>query len=485
MKKIFIFLLCLFSLSLPCFSQECESLFNTAMEYYSKGDFNSAKVYFNRVKEQCGEYRGVSNKIKECQDNINSDNNSSITVGNSIISFNPQGGIETIKINSGATQWSWGKHPDWVKLSKSKGQLVIECKGNSSGVERDAIILLNFGEGVDKTIKKIKVTQDKSFLSVSAKSINFPENGGMTYNVQVNSNDDWNVYAQSDSWFVVSKTDEGVAVSCLDNPMTSSRIGSFIIETMNGQSAEVQVVQSMLTPILEVETTNIKAECDDSYLKLKINTNISNWNAKIVEGGSWCEVEKKNDQELLLIMSANVSGVSRSVVVRITALDISKDITVTQRSLGYMSLYEDYFSERGGVWRIAPVSVYLYGGGRWGLRVSGYMVRWRVVEADLLNLNISFAKSFLLSWEPMVRGYLPLQRDGLAWTPYLGIGGCVPIINTPLNGNYYSDHSKLLFEIGTEFNLKLRNNQTVSSRVFFRLDGTLSLGASFDLHKWK
>ena len=85
----------------------------------------------------------------------------------------------------------------------------------------------------------------------------------------------------------------------------------------------------------------------------------------------------------------------------------------------------------------------------------------------------------------MVRGYLPLQRDGLAWTPYLGIGGCVPIINAPLNGNYSSDHSWFLFELGTEFNLKLRNNQTVSSRVFFRLDGTLSLGAAFDLHKWK
>ena len=107
------------------------------------------------------------------------------------------------------------------------------------------------------------------------------------------------------------------------------------------------------------------------------------------------------------------------------------------------------------------------------------------MEADLLNLNASFSKSFLLSWEPMIMGYLPLQRDGLGWTAYVGVGGCVPFVDNPLNGNYYTEHSKLLLESGAEFNLKLKNNQTASGRVFIRIDGTFSVGASFDLHKWR
>lgn len=456
------------------------------MEYYNKGDFKSAKVYFNRVKEKCGEYRGVSNKIKECEDNLKGGGKSGITVGRNNVSFDPQGGTETVRVNTENTAWYFGNSPEWLKLSKSKGRLVIECEGNETGEERSADITLYSVDGSNKASKKIHVTQSESVLSVSTTSLTFPERGGTTYMIQVNSNDIWHVASQSDNWFNVTKTDEGVSVSCDENPYVMERRGMFSVVTSNNESVAIAITQDPSRAFFEMTETSIKATSNAGYYKIRINTNIPDWNAK-VEGGSWCMAEKKNDQELLLTVNANDSGYSRNAIIVLSAMnsDLIKEIIVTQRSFGYGALYEDYFDNRGGTLKTTPVSASVYGGGSWGLRVSGYMVRWKVVEVDLLNLNLSFSKSFLLSWEPMVRGYLPLQSDGLAWTPYIGVGRCVPFVDIPLKEGVKVEHSKVLLEPGAEFNLRLKNNQTASGRVFIRIDGTFSVGAAFGLHKWR
>ena len=486
MKKLVLLLICCSVLPLTCFSQECESLYNSAMEYYNKGDFNSAKVYFNRVKDKCGEYKGVSAKIKDCEDNLKERNKPGISVGNSNVSFDPQGGSETIKVNSGETTWYFGKAPEWLKLSKSKGRLVIECEGNATGEDRSADVTLYSGEGSNKVSKKIHVNQSESILSVSTTSLSFPEHGSATYGIHVNSNDVWDVANQSGSWFNVTKTNEGVSVSCDENPYAKERQGVFSVVTSNNVSVIINVTQDASSPYFEIEETNVKIRWNEGDRRLKIKTNIPDWSVEGVSTAWWCEAEKTNEQELLLkIKEYNESGHFREVEYKVCAAGLEKHITIIQRTLGYQSLYEDYFDNMGGIWRITPVSASVYGGGSWGIRVSGYMVRWKVVEADLLNLNASFSKSFLLSWEPMIRGYLPLQRDGLGWTAYVGVGGCVPFVDKPLNGNYYTEHSKLLLESGAEFNLKLKNNQTASGRVFIRIDGTFSVGASFDLHKWR
>lgn len=456
------------------------------MDYYNKGEYAPALVYLKQVKEKCGEYKLVSSLIKECEDNLNTENKTNISIDKNSVSFNPQGGTEVIKVSAENTSWYFGKAPEWLRLSKNKGRLVVECEGNASGEERSVDLRLFFGEGEKRVTKKIHVIQFQSVMSVSSNSLNFPEYGGAINRIQVYTNDDWDVASQSDVWFKIEKTDNDVSVSCEANPYAKVRQGSFELTTSNNTAQTITITQDPSSPVFEIEETSIKVKWNEGDRTIKVNTNVPDWRVEGITTAWWCEMIKKSDQELLLrIKEHNESGYSREVKYKLIAGNIDKEITITQRTLGYQSLYEDYFDNTGGTIRITPVSASVYGGGSWGIRVSGYMVRWKVIEADLLNLNMSFSKSFLLSWEPMVRGYLPLQRDGLAWTAYLGVGGCVPFIDSPLNGNYNADHSKLLLETGAEFNFKLKRNQTVSSRVFIRIDGTFSIGAAFDLHKWK
>lgn len=489
MKRITLILLCCFALSFSCFSQgeECVSLYNSAMELYNKGDYSSALVFFKRVKSKCDEYRDVSNKIKECEDNLKEGSKAGIIVGKSRVSFDPVGGTETIKVNTENASWYFGKAPEWLKLSKSKGQLVIKCEGNDSGAERKADITLYSGEGSDKVSKRIHITQGVSILTVSSTSLSFPEHGSAIYKIRVESNDSWSISSQSDSWFNVTKTDEGVTVSCAENSYAKKREGSFCLVTSNNKSVTISITQDPSRPVFEIEETSLKFRWNEGDRKLKINTNIPDWSVEGVSTAWWCEAVKMNEQELLIkIKEYNESGHSREVEYKVCAAGMEEHITVTQRTLGYQSLYEDYFDNMGGTWRITPVTASVYGGGSWGIRMSGLKVRWKVVELDLLNLNTSYSKkSFLLSWEPMVRGYLPLQRDGLAWTPYLGVGGCVAFIDKSLIESIPEKHSGVLAEAGVEFNLKLKNDNAISSRVFIRIDGTFSVGAAFDLHKWR
>ena len=152
MKKSLILIFCCLFISINGFSQDrCEDMFSSAMGYLNKGDYETALSMFNRVKDACGDYKGTSIKIKECEDRISK---ATIVVSPKDVFFGPQGGTETVNV-VGVTSWSYGKTPDWLILTKYKGQLFIECEGNDTGEERSAGITISTGEGSGKTYKKI------------------------------------------------------------------------------------------------------------------------------------------------------------------------------------------------------------------------------------------------------------------------------------------------------------------------------------------
>ena len=487
MKKSILFFLLCFSLSYSCMSQDCELKLRSAMSLFEKGDYYNARNMFAEVVKDCGkgeDYGGALGMIRECESKINTSNNATLSVSNKDVSFGPQGGEEAVKVTSSTGSWSFGKCPEWVHLSKAKGQLIIECDGNSSGEEREADITLYSGEGSEKITKKIHVSQVQSILSTNITSIVFPEYGGKDYSVQVNSNDDWDVISKNGSWYGVQKSEDKVLVSCEENPLVVERSDVFFITTFNDLVVEIEVSQRKAKPRLEMKSSVVVPWNAESYTLL-VDSNDPNWEANVISGGSWCKAIKQNDRELLIEMQNNDLDNSRTAVISVSIANLSKEVTITQRVLGYVALYEDYFNNIGGSKRITKASASAYGFKNFGLRVSAFMYRWKVVEIDLINLNTSLSQTFQLSWEPMVRGYLPLQRDGYCWTAYMGFGRCVSFVDTPLKENNISKHSKILFEMGAECKLKWKGYENISSRFFLRIDGYASLGVALDLYEWK
>jgi hypothetical protein len=109
------------------------------------------------------------------------------------------------------------------------------------------------------------------------------------------------------------------------------------------------------------------------------------------------------------------------------------------------------------------------------MNVSALNVRWKPVELSLINLNVGV--NFLdgdpyVGWEPVVRGFLPISRDG-QWAAYAGLGAHVDFI--------YLGDAYFLFELGAE----KQWNDRFSSRMFFKYNGCLMLGMSFDFGNWR
>lgn len=481
-KTVLLFLLC-FSLSYCCVSQDCELKLRSAMSLFEKGDYYNARNMFAEVVKDCGkgeDYGGALGMIRECESKINKPKKPVLAVGNTNVSFGPQGGTEIVKVTSN-TPWGFGEYPDWILLSKNNGQLVIECSVNTSREGRSVDIMI---QGEKGSSTKIHITQSRSNISVSPRSITSGELGGTTYLVNVNSNDDWSVVIPSDSWIIVKEIESGVSVSCDENPLAIERRGVFKVVTSGGESVEIGVLQRPSKPKLELDTIVNVAWNTNDY-KLRVDSNDPNWSSTVVSGGSWCKIVKQEEHWLVLSFNENDADFPRSAKIEISAKNISKEITITQGVNGYMALYADYFQNIGGKMRITPVSASIYGVGSYGLRVSGYMIRWKVAEIDLLNFNASFSKSFLLSWEPMIRGYLPLQRNGNFWTAYLGVGRCVPVVDVPLKDEYEAKHAGSVLEMGAESKLKWRGYDNISARIFMRIDGYFSLGVALDMYKWK
>ena len=482
MKKIALLLCFCVILTFLCKAQSlCESSYQTAMKFYEEKDYENALLFFNKVMADCGIYKDVESKKKDCESKINK-KNSTLSIEKTDVLFGPQGGTEAVKVTSN-TSWSFRKGADWLNLKKNKGQLVIECEGNATGEERNALITVVASDG--SLSKSIQIIQSKSTLKVNATSISLPEDGCASYLVKVSSNDDWDVVSKETDWFSAKKREDGVLVSCDLNSTTSERNGSFVISTSNDSSVEIRVSQRKASPKIETESSIVVAWNAGDYT-LTVDSNDPNWTAKVVSGSDWCKATKQNSRELLLSFQDNAKESSRTAIIRVSALGATyKDVEVRQRVYGYASLYEDYFEHVKGTKRITKYSASIYALGSYGLRVSALMYRWKVVEFDLLNLNMSLSKSFFLSWEPIVRGYLPLQRDGRCWKAYMGFGRCVAFVDSPLVEEKVRTHGKVLFEMGGECKLKWRGYDNISTRIFMRIDGYCSLGVALDMFKWK
>ena len=107
-----------------------------------------------------------------------------------------------------------------------------------------------------------------------------------------------------------------------------------------------------------------------------------------------------------------------------------------------------------------------------GFNISAVNARWKPIELSLVNFNMNYnflEGTFNVGWEPVVRGYLPVSRDG-RWAAFAGVGAHVDFI----------DVSHFLLEVGME----CQWNEKFSSRMFFKYNGGCALGMSFDIGTW-
>lgn len=388
------------------------------------------------------------------------------------IGFGQDGGTSFIFVETNDTAWSVSGGNNWLTSELTDYGARVICTANPNKKKRVSYVKVKFACGQTRSVE-IGQAIGRTTLSVPQKSYSFDNYGGTNNNVVVKCNyDQWN--ATSDvNWIKTKKKYGGISIECTPNSVAASRTATVKIETNDAEHLVeyITVTQREAIPYLSAEKNSYYSDGYERTIYVKVNTNIPDWTAFVEKGAGWTTVTKL-DNQIRIRLTRNDGTNSRTSEVKLYGKGESHTISLTQPNRGYAGRYNDYFEANGGDWRVSWFGAEVGLLTSVGVNVSAINARWRPVELSLINVNINYnflSGATCVGWEPIVRGFLPISRDG-SWAAFVGMGAHVDFIE--------SSHFLI------EFGMDRQWNNKYSSRIFFKYNGGCALGMSFDLGTW-
>lgn len=390
------------------------------------------------------------------------------------IGFGQDGGIGSIFVETNDTAWTVsGISGDnsWISTEVTDYGAKVICTANPTKQRRSSIVYIHLAYGETKEVN-INQVIGRTTLSVPQKSYTFSNKGDINNAVVKCNYDQWSATTDA-KWLKVKKKYGGISIECSPNKIAASRTAKIKIETNDADHLVeyIDVTQLEAYPYISAEQSSYYSDGYPRTIKVKVNTNIPNWSYSVDQGSRWTTASSSGDY-LNVNLKRNDENSSRTSEVRLYGKGKSYTVSLTQPNRGYEGRYHDYFDANGGDWRIIWIEADAHVMTTIGVNIATMNARWKPVELSLLNFNIEY--NFLwgesvFGWEPVVRGFLPISRDG-KWAAFAGIGAHVG----------FGSYSAFLFEFGMDCNW----NKKYSSRMFFKYNGGCSLGMSFGLGSW-
>lgn len=391
------------------------------------------------------------------------------------VGFSFNGGEAPIFVETNETSWTIDNPAKWLKVKKTDFGATVTCDANPSQKEKTAV--LTFTLGNKKLKKKVCIIQydREAVFIIPQQVISFECVGGQNDTVWVESNyGQWTARTNND-WLNVGRKYGGIIINCAANYCADEREGIVFIESGNPNNdyQKIVVKQKGNTPYLNVTKPIYKMAGNEWTVTISVNTNMANWTISPAVGNDWCTVKKVDANTAQVTVLKNNTFHQRIDSVVFEGNGVRTNVVFSQLHRGYKGFYKDYYDSRPGNFRLEWVNLDLSGLLTLGLNVAVCPVRWKPVELSLVNFNVDFFMDNRISaaWEPIVRGYHPITRDG-KWAGYIGFGAHVSMTRS---------WSYFLFEAGVDVNW----NDKLSSRIFFKYNGASTFGMSLDLGgKW-
>lgn len=391
------------------------------------------------------------------------------------LGFGQDAGKSFIFIETNDTAWTVSESENWITTELEDDGVFVDVTSNPTKKKRSGKVKVQFACG---ETRYVDITQaiGRTTLSVPQKSYTFDYDGGEKNNVSVVCNyDQWSA-TPSVSWLKTKKKYGGISIECAPNSMAETRSGNVKVETNDAEHLVEYIIvrQGEAPAYISAEQSQYKGDGYEQAFNVKVKTNIpsTNWNATVEKGRDWTSVSSSGNYAKVYL-KRNDCRYSRTSTVKLYGKGKSYLVSFSQPNRGYIGRYRDYFDAKGGDWRITWLSMDVHGLTTIGNNVALANVRWKPVEISMLNFNMDYMLEdmFSFNWEPVIRGYMPVSRDG-KWAAFTGMGGHVCMIG---GLNYF------LFEMGVE----AQWSEKCSSRIFFKYNGGCSLGISFDIGRWR
>lgn len=389
------------------------------------------------------------------------------------LGFGKDGGISYVFVETNDTAWTVSGEPSWIHTKLANYGVRVQCDANPAKKARSASLRVDLACGKKSQVVKVDQAIGRTTLSVPNKSVSFGNDDNTRKDVTVICNyDQWSVSTKQ-SWIKANKKYGGIYIECNRNPTASSRTGIVHIETNDEYHLveDIVVTQKESPAYISAEKNYYNASGNYQTFSIPISTNVLDWTFYCSKGNSWTTIKKQSSAILKVILDRNDLNSSRTAEIVLVGKDKTYTISLTQPNRGYAGRYNDYFDANGS-WRMTWFSIDLHGMTTIGNNISLCNVRWKPVEISLININIDYLMENGVSanWEPVVRGFLPVSRNG-KWAAFAGLGAHVCMTG---------GSSHFLFEIGME----RQWNSKYSSRIFFKYNGAAAIGMSFDIGKW-
>lgn len=388
------------------------------------------------------------------------------------IGFGQDGGASFIFVETNDTSWSVKGGASWLTTELTDYGVRVACTANPSKQKRSSSVRVRLAHGEEHEVV-ISQAIGRTTLSVPEKSFTFSNYGETNNNVAIKCNyDQWSATPDA-SWVKVKKKYGGISIECMPNRIASSRTATIKVETNDAAHLVeyISITQEEAPAYLTAEQSSFHSDGYDRTINIKVKTNIPNWSYSVDKGGNWTSASKSGDN-LKVHLRRNDWNSSRTSEVRLYGKGKHYMVSLTQPNRGYAGRYNDYFDANGGDWRVSWFCMELGVLTSVGINVSAINVRWKPVELSLINININYnflSDAICVGWEPIVRGFLPVSRDG-KWAAFVGMGAHVD----SMDDNYFL----------IEFGMDCQWNDKYSSRFFFKYNGGCVLGISYDIGRW-
>jgi len=392
------------------------------------------------------------------------------------ISFGQDGGTSYIFVETNDTSWSIIEELEWIEAEITDDGAKVICTVNPEKRKRSAKITIQFACGETRVVN-VEQAIGRTTLSVPLKAYTFTSYGGDEEFIVKCNYDRWSA-TPNVGWLHVNKIEGGIRIQCENNTIAKSRTSYVKIETNDDEDLVeyIQITQEEAEAYLTSQQSTYYRDGYEDKFKIPVNTNIpfSDWHAKMVQGGEWTKISKAEDA-ITVRLERNDCNYSRTAVIRLSGKNKTYDVKIAQPNRGYKGRYNDYFYANDGYWRLTYMSFDFHGMTTIGDNISLFNFRWKPVEFSIINLNLDYMMEgeFSASWEPVVRGFLPISRNGKC-AAFVGVGAHMSITH------FYEGAHSFLIETGMEFQW----GEKSSSRLFFKYNGACSLGMSFDIGRW-
>jgi predicted Kef-type K+ transport protein len=265
-----------------------------------------------------------------------------LTVSPAMLDFAASGETKPVTVTSNVN-WTVDRDAEWITVTPSSGSnddaISVTAEANTTAGQRTGFVVVT-GGGI---MRVITVTQaaDGATLTVSPATLDFTASGEIK-SVTVTSNVSWTVDRDVE-WITItpsSGSNDGViSVAAAANTTIDERTG-IVTVTGGGITHTIAVTQAAdgttppSSPTLTVSAAYVGIAAEGGSLDIMIQSNIS-WTA--VSSEDWVSVSPAsgtNDGGISITVAENSTEEARTATVTVAAGDLTRTITVTQKSVG-------------------------------------------------------------------------------------------------------------------------------------------------------